>query len=191
MYAAFDDPYCYPGTDVLVNSMDLRDPAELEAFEEEMVRTRADEPLPRGRLTARHFRAVHRHLFQDVYGWAGEIRTVRISKGGNPFCYPEYIAPQLKSLFAWLRDRDCLRGLEQDAFCAAAAHFLSELNVIHAFRDGNGRAQLAFMAEIARRAGHPLDLALIEPDGFLHAMIASYHGDTKPLTDTLASLIRR
>jgi cell filamentation protein len=65
MYAAFGDPYCYPGTNVLVNSMNLRDPAELEAFEEEMVRTRADEPLPPGRLTARHFRAVHRHLFQE------------------------------------------------------------------------------------------------------------------------------
>ena len=79
MYAAIPDPYCYPGTDVLKNKQDFRDRAKLEGFEAEITTQRAAEPLPAGRLSYSHYRTVHRHLFQDVYAWAGRIRTVRIS----------------------------------------------------------------------------------------------------------------
>jgi cell filamentation protein len=91
MYDAADDPYCYPGTSVLKNRLDLRDQAELEEFEAQITAQRADEPLTLGALTVDAYRTLHRHLFQDVYDWAGEFRTVRIAKGGNWFCYPEYV----------------------------------------------------------------------------------------------------
>jgi cell filamentation protein len=94
MYAATDDPYCYPGSAVLRNKLDIRDAAALEAFEEEVTRERAAEPLPAGKLSVTHFRAIHRHLFQDVYTWAGGLRTVRMSKGGSMFAYPEHIPDQ-------------------------------------------------------------------------------------------------
>lgn len=104
MYDAFDDPYCHPGTEVLRNRLDLTDAANLEAFETEITAARAAEPLPNGRFGVAHYQAIHRHLFQDVYSWAGKFRTVRISKGGNAFCYPEYIEPEMRKLFAALRD---------------------------------------------------------------------------------------
>jgi cell filamentation protein len=89
MYDAIDDPYTYENSTVLVNKLDLRDQAELDAFEAEISSARAEEPLPEGVLDFAHYKAVHYHLFQDVYNWAGRVRTVRISKGGNPFCFPE------------------------------------------------------------------------------------------------------
>jgi cell filamentation protein len=67
MYKAEADPYCYPGTTVLINRLDLRDQAELSPFEAEITSQRAAEPLPAGRLGYRHYCAIHRHLFQDVY----------------------------------------------------------------------------------------------------------------------------
>lgn len=85
MYDAVADDYCYPGTTVLKNKLDLTDADELDAFEAEVSDARADEELPAGDLDFAHFKAVHGHLFQDVYDWAGKIRTVRMSKGGNPF----------------------------------------------------------------------------------------------------------
>ena len=190
MYDVESDPYCYPGTSVLINTLGLRDKDELDAFEEEMVLTRGDEALPPGRLTVHHYRAVHHHLFQDVYAWAGRFRTVRTGREGSWFCYPEFIEAELRKLFSWLTARGKLTGLVRADFVAGATHFLSELNAIHAFRDGNGRAQMAFMTELARRAGHPLHLQRLERERFIPAMIASFRGNSEPLAAELDELTR-
>lgn len=189
MYDASADPYCYPGTTILKNIPDLRDQEALEKFEAAMTAQRSDEPLPAGRFTVQHYRAIHHHLFQDVYSWAGKFRTVRLAKSGSAFCYPEHIARQMKALFDGLKTKHHLRGLSPNAFPQEAAWFLTTLNAIHPFREGNGRAQLSFIALMANDAGHPLDLAMLRPDEFLEAMVASFHGDEAPLRQALASMI--
>lgn len=188
-YDAIDDPYCYPGTTVLKNLRNLRSRGALTRFETAMTALRFDEALPEGRLSVRHYRAVHHHLFQDVYPWAGKTRTVRISKNGSAFCYPEYIDAQLKQAFGRLRRQGYLRDLPVGDFATDAADFLSELNAIHPFRDGNGRAQLAFMAAVAAKASHPLRLHRLAPNIFLQAMVSSFHGDNGPLVRELRRLI--
>ena len=70
-YDAFDDPYAYPGTTILINILDRRDPEIIEAFEVEISTLRAEEPLPEGNFDAAHYCALHHHLFQDVYDWPG------------------------------------------------------------------------------------------------------------------------
>src|SRR5215813_13265691 len=111
MYDAVVDPYTYTNSTVLKNKLDLRTQVELDAFETEISSARAEEPLPEGALDFAHYRAVHHHLFQDVYEWAGQPRTVRISKGGNPFCFPENIDNQATQLFEALGQDDYLRNL--------------------------------------------------------------------------------
>src|SRR6201996_9173122 len=140
MYDAVDDPYTYRNSTVLKNKLDLRIQAELDAFEAEISSARAEEPLPEGTLDFKHYCAIHHHLFQDVYDWAGQPRTVRIAKGGNPFCFPENIRGQATNLFAALRQAHYLQVLQAEDFAQKAAHFLAELNAIHAFREGNGRS---------------------------------------------------
>jgi len=189
-YDAFDDPYCYKGSSCLKNRLGLRDPAILQAFELEMSSLRALELLPTGRFGPAHFRRVHWHLFRDTYSWAGRYRTVRTAKGGNWFCFPEHIGQQMNLLFARLRTPDFLPGVDDETFISEAAEFLSELNAIHPFREGNGRAQLAFLHLIALRAGHPLRLDRLKPDTFLQAMIQSFDGDLDSLRDELAVLRR-
>ena len=189
MYDVFDDPYCYPGTAVLKNRRNLRTEEALARFETAMTTQRLDEPLPAGRLTIRHYCAVHRHLFQDIYRWAGRYRTVRISKGGNAFCYPEHIQREMVKLFNGLHRDNRLRGLSAKDFARSAAAFLATLNVIHPFRDGNGRAQLAFMALVADHGGHRLHLEKLQPERFLAAMIRSFHGDEGPLSKQLVRLL--
>lgn len=136
MYDAIDDPYTYKNSTVLVNKLDLQSQDELGAFEAEISSARAEEPLPDGSLNFVHYMAIHHHLFQDVYEWAGQVRTVRISKGGNPFCFPENIEGQASKLFGDLQSMDYLRNLDAQTFAEKAAHFLAELNAIHAFREG-------------------------------------------------------
>lgn len=146
-----------------------------------MVTIQSSQPLPDGALDARHYRAIHRHLFGPVYRWAGRDRTIRIARGTSMFCYPEQIGRQLEGLFADLARAGHLWGLDADSFAAGAAHFLSELNVIHPFREGNGRAQKAFLALLAERAGHRIDVRRINRQVYIEAMIAAFHGDEAPL----------
>jgi cell filamentation protein, protein adenylyltransferase len=189
MYDAINDPYTYKDSTVLVNKLDLRDQTELDAFEAEISSARAEEPLQDGILDFPHYKTVHHHLFQDVYEWAGQVRTVRISKGGNPFCFPENIEDQATRLFDNLRMADYLRNLGAKTFATKAAHFLAELNAIHAFREGNGRSQLTFFALLADQARHPLNLDKLEPGEMLQAMIASFGGDERKLAAVIERLV--
>lgn len=175
-YDAVPDPYCYAGTVVLKNRLGLKTQAELDVFEHDMTAQRFDEPLPPGRLSVAHYRAIHRHLFQDVYTWAGRFRAVRISKNNSMFCYPEHIASEMTKLFQGLKERRHLADLTVGEFAHQAAHFLAELNAIHPFREGNGRTQLVFLTLLAMKAGHPLRLEALEPEEFLQAMVESFQG---------------
>ncbi|HEY4944411.1 MAG TPA: Fic family protein [Rhizomicrobium sp.] len=189
MYDAADKIYCYPNSTVLKNTPGLRRAKALKRYELAMSAQRAEEPLPQGRLGVTHYRAVHRHLFQDVYPWAGSFRRVRIFKGQSAFCYPENIAREMDALFAGLRDTRHLLN-RSPADCAnALASFLATLNAIHPFRDGNGRTQLAFTALRAHRTGHPLDLSKLRPRAFLAAMIESFRGNEAPLAAGLLRLM--
>jgi cell filamentation protein len=190
MYDAVEDPYTYKNSTVLVNKLDLRDQLELDAFEAEISSARADEPLPAGKLDYAHYKAIHHHLFQDVYAWAGQVRTVRMSKGGHPFCFPENIEGQAAKLFHELEANRYLQDLDESDFASKAAHFLSELNVIHAFREGNGRSQLTFLVLLADYAGHPIELENLDPDEMLAAMIASFDGDEAVLANVIKRLLR-
>jgi len=190
MYDAVSDPYCYPGTTILKNLPDIRQQSALDDFEAISSTQRADEPLPFGRLSVHHYRAIHHHLFQDVYPWAGRYRTVRLSKGGSAFCYPEHITAQMGALFADLRTKRFLRRRRADDFVREVAHFLAMLNAIHPFREGNGRTQTTFLFILAEQAGHPLDLDRLDPPVFLDAMIESFFGDEEPLQSRLRRLLR-
>lgn len=189
MYEIEADHYCYPGTNVLKNKLDLKDPAELAAFEAEITNQRAQEPFPEGGFDYAHYLSIHRHLFQDVYEWAGKRRDIRIGKDGNWFCFPEHIDDQMNRLFAELAEDRYLTDLDDAAFAKKAAHHLAELNAIHPFREGNGRTQLSFLTLLADQAGHPLKMDRLDPTLMLEATIMSFGGDEGALEKLLASLL--
>jgi cell filamentation protein len=187
-YNAVEDPLCYAGTHVLRNKADIKDQDLLDEFEQLMFDSRAAEALPDGGMDFRHYRALHRHFFQDVYDWAGELRTIRTGKGDNWFCYPEYIEREAERLFGELAARGHLADTgSKDAF--AKAWLLAELNAIHPFREGNGRIQLVFLTMLTHNAGHRLDERKLRPKLFLDAMIASFSGDTLSLTAEIRRIL--
>ena len=169
--------------------MDLRSAEDLEMFETAMANQRADELLPLGELDVQHYYSIHRHLFQDVYEWAGLPRTIRIEKGASVFCFPENIEGQMRALFSDLQRTSYFRNSTKEAFVSALATFLATLNAIHPFREGNGRTQLVFVSLIAHEADHPLDLDLLREVEFLTAMIASFNGHEEHLRQELTLMI--
>jgi cell filamentation protein len=187
-YERFDDPYCYPNSRILKNRADIRSPESLETFEIRSTSLRATEPLPNGPLDPVHYRAIHRHLFQDVYDWAGEYRSIRIAKGGSMFCYPEHISEQMDLLFKQLQGASFTLSTAPKDFAAAAASFLADLNAIHPFREGNGRTQLTFLFLLGERSGFALDMTRIRPQEMLSAMIVSFDGKLGALEGEIGRL---
>lgn len=183
------DPYTYPGTDVLTNRLNLRDQAALTAAERDFVRLRGDEAARiEFALTPDGFRAVHRQLFQDVYKWAGENRTVDIAKGGGAFfARVPFIERSLEQLFKDLARGDGLKGLPRDDFFDQLGNHINELNAIHAFREGNGRTMRVHAEQIAQSAGHPIRIAGIDAGTWMNASRHGFvTGDHRALAQALA-----
>lgn len=188
-YEADNDPACYPGTNILQNIHGLRDADTLEAFEIEAVALRIEEGLPTGDLNTAHYQSIHKHLFQDVYSWAGEYRTIRTAKGGNWFCYPENIGQEMERLFVCLAGQEFQAGSDVEHFIPALADFIGDLNAIHPFREGNGRTQLVFIRLLGQNAGHLFRPESVEATEFLSAMIASFYGEMDALIDELERML--
>lgn len=182
------DPYVYPGTDVLRNRLDIRDSADLQRVEADLCNWRglrlASEPLP-GSFDLAHLQGIHRYLFSDLYDWAGELRTVPLAKT-DLFCMPEHIESYGTEIFSALADERHLVSLDRDDFVDRLAHYLGEVNALHPFREGNGRAQRAFFAQLAADAGYRLDWQLIDPQRNIDASAATMQGNEAPLRELLS-----
>ncbi len=171
--------YCYPGTDVLKNLFSETNPAALEKLERMLTGARLIELLKnplRGNFDSAHLRRIHRHIFQDLYGWAGEYRTVDIAKGYY-FCRAEYLARETDRLLLELRAERYLKNTAPEKICERAAYYLGEINAIHPFRDGNGRTQREFIRELLLPLGYKVDYSKVNPAAMRDASIASFAGD--------------
>jgi cell filamentation protein len=186
------DPYSDPATGVLYNKLGLGAAAELEAAEREITHAALillDESPVSPSYDLPHLREIHKRIFGDIYEWAGQIRTVAIAKG-TVFCLPQYIASSAAVIFRELRDEDWLRGLLRDAFVRRLAHYLGEVNALHPFRDGNGRAQRAFFGQLARDAGFTLAWQHLDPVRNVEASAVIMRGDPEPMREMLDALVR-
>jgi len=187
------DPYVYPATSTLRNRYELRDPDELASLEADLTTRRlaelAERPLP-GRYDLPHLQAFHRRIFGDVYGWAGELRTVAIAKG-DLFALPQHIAPYLTDVLARLSAEDYLRGLDRHRLAERLAFYLAEINSVHPFREGNGRTQRAFIGQLAQDVGHRIAWERLDPERNIEVSQAAHRGNTEPLRALLADLIER
>ena len=178
------DHYIDPASGVLKNRLGITDAAMLEATEADFVAARSRElsqtPL-KGGFDLAHLQAIHRHLFGDVYEWAGQLRTIDISKGGHLFAHHTHIASAAAPIFKQLADEKHLAGLGPAAFSDRAAHYLGELNALHPFREGNGRAQREFVSHLAHANGYYIAWENVSYPDMLQASIQSFKGDTSKL----------
>ncbi len=157
-----DDPYVYPGTSVLRNKLGITDAGRLGAFERRMVAQRIDEGVPSGGFDLDHLRAVHRCLFQDVYDWAGEIRTTEHSKGAQQFMFRRFIGRGMADVARRIAVALPYEGWSLPDFAAEAGRIVGDVNYVHPFREGNGRTQLLFLEQLCPAAGRRLDLRQID-----------------------------
>ncbi|SNX29206.1 cell filamentation protein [Polynucleobacter meluiroseus] len=189
-----DDTYCYPGTDVLRNKAEITNAEDLDAYEGELSTLRSIEILENpiaGQFDLAHLQRIHLALFQDVYDWAGKIRTVDISRGNSRFANVRFIESAANDIFNKLARENWLRGLDVNALSKRLAHYLSEINALHPFREGNGRVQRIFISQLSQSAGYQLDYSDLEQEQIYQAMELAFNGDESILADLILERLEK
>ncbi|WP_286830194.1 MULTISPECIES: Fic/DOC family protein [unclassified Idiomarina] len=178
-YGVAQDKYCYPETDVLTNLLDIRNADKLAEAEIEFTAERYRlYQSPRATIqqfTFEHLKKLHHHLFQDVYEWAGEVRDVDISKGETRFCTCTRIEPEAKKLFKNISQLE--NAQSHELFIEQIADLFCEINLLHPFREGNGRVQRFFFEEMLFALGYDVTWPLISRQEWVEANIAGVNLD--------------
>jgi cell filamentation protein len=176
---------------VLKNKLGILDADELDRIERKLVAQRNSEGAPAGRFDLDHLKAIHRHLFQDVYAWAGKIRIVETAKDGSQFQFRQYIGNGMADVYRRLEQANFLRNLNSTEFAEQAGPIMGDVNYVHPFREGNGRTQLAYLKQLAHQAGHSIALSRITPKRWIAASRSAHGGEYKPMSEEIFRALER
>lgn len=191
MYEQVRSKYCYPNSDVLINLPGFREQKKLDAYERMVTAERLKmldlRPL-RGNFDLKHLCAIHKFIFKDVYPFAGKLRDEDISKGNFRFASARFLSEQTNDLLNELKKENFLKELPYDMFVERLTHYLTELNVLHPFREGNGRTLREFIRCLALDSGYYIDWSSVKASVFLDAMIRSPK-DNSDLRNVLSKVL--
>lgn len=193
-YKYVDHDYIYtdPKNGILRNLADITDPDDLLFFESGAVAKRIQElyEKPIKIKGVDSLLSIHRHLFQDVYSWAGKRRKVEISKAGKQFFPTTHFDNAFRFIDTLISDYRSISKGENLQIAAKLAEILDNVNYLHPFREGNGRTQREFLRLLASEKG--LTLNLNPPDNknvYDQYMQGTINSDIKTLTKLILDLI--
>lgn len=193
-YKYVDPDYIYtdPKTGILRNLGDITDPDDLLFFESGAVAKRIQElyEKPIKIKGVDSLLSIHRHLFQDVYSWAGKRRKVEISKAGKQFFPTTHFDNAFRYIDTLISDYRSISKENNLQIAEKLAEILDNVNYLHPFREGNGRAQREFLRLLASEKG--LTLNLNPPDNknvYDQYMQGTINSDIKTLTKLILDLI--
>ena len=187
IYEERDSKYCYENTNTLINKLNIRDSKVLQKYEAKITAAKLLALMQKGiigNFDVNHINSIHKYLFEDIYPFAGKYRTENIAKGVFRFAEWEYIEPELERLLDELKKENYLENLSKEKLAERLAYYLSELDVLHPYREGNGRTTREFIRELALKNEYVLDLRKVSPKEFLDACLKSIV-DTEDLTKIL------
>ena len=176
---------CYEGTTCLINKLGIRDENRLSEIEAQITFAKAvmlEETPIDDDFGFEHFKKIHEFLFCDLYEWAGKVRSVDISKKRTNFLDADLIEAIGAKCFARVRD-GYFENLPFDEFAKRIAEFYNDVNYIHPFREGNGRAQRIYFTQLIRHYGYDINFADVDTDELMIATIQASGGVTDFLTD--------
>lgn len=175
-YESRNSIYCYKNSNVLVNKFNITNQNRLENVERRIVlnnlyELRSNQYI--GEFDITHFTTIHKMLFEDIYPFAGLFRTENIAKDNFRFAEWNYIESELIRILSELKNEEYLKNKDKEKLSIRLAYYMSELNVLHPFREGNGRTIREFIRQLAFINGYILDFEKYEPKVILNAMIRS------------------
>jgi len=185
--------YYYENSLVYVNLMNIRDGDKLSKFEADITGQRLIElmyqPI-KGRFGKAHLLNIHKHIFKDIYPFAGKLRQEDICKDQTMFCKSEFIVENLERTFKMLKSEKYLSEIPIKEFSVRLAVYMSELNIIHPFREGNGRTIREFIRCLALKNKYYIDWSLVNKEELLEAMISSVNKNHENLNECMFRVIK-
>lgn len=164
------DPYVYPNTEVLKNKFGIRDSERLLEIEK-TITLGAWQDIREGKIKIKktfdykHLKSLHKELFKDLYDWAVKERTVDISKPGTLFCRAMFIEEEAKRIFNNLKKDNFLKDIkDKSKFSEKLGQLFLDINMLHPFREGNGRSQRLFIGDLVKENGYYLEWANISKE---------------------------
>lgn len=176
VYTTTQSIYCYPDSNVLKNKLNIRENKLLKTAEEEITLIKQMELLKnpiKGNFSKAHLINIHKFIFEDIYSFAGKIRREQISKADTMFYPPNLIDRELDKVFSKIKEKNMLRETDKEKIFDNLAYVMAELNIIHPFREGNGRSIREFIRLMARRMGYDLNWGNVDREELLEASILS------------------
>ena len=172
---------CYENTTCLINKFDIRDEDKLKKVEADITFAKAtileSNPIS-DKFDLEHYKAIHRFLFEDIYDWAGSFRTVDMAKKGTSFCSADQLDDVAKNCFGRLAENNLFSDLDRDECNDAIVDFYCVTNMLHPFREGNGRTQRIFISQLIHHNGYDFDFSDIDSDDLMIATIQAANGVT-------------
>ena len=193
LYEVRNSIYCYPGTNILINKLNIKNNSILQKAENKIVLAKLFELRQNnriGKFNMEHFVGIHQYLFEDIYPFAGKFRTENIAKGFFSFAEWEFIEEELAHLLEKLKNDNYLHDKDEKELIKDIAYYMAELNVLHPFREGNGRTIREFIRELAYINGYLLDMQSITSKDMLDACIRSVI-DTTALEQVLSKCLKK
>lgn len=191
-YSSIPDPYIDDETGVLRNLLGISSSEELEDAEADItaavIASIPDKPAL-GDFNLEHLKNIHWELFNTIYSWAGETRTVEIAKESTHFANSDVMEQAAKTLFDELHNEKLLKDLPRGQYAQRLAHYYSEINILHPFREGNGRTERVFFSQLVAVARYRLAWERMDAGNNLRACIAAYEGDESLLATMLDQLL--
>ena len=192
-YEARNSLYCYKDTNILINKLNIMDAQKLEDIERKLVIVKLYELRQNkkiGNFDIEHFVSIHKFMFEDIYPFAGLFRNENIAKGNFSFAKWEFIEDELKRLLNDLKEENYLRDLNKEDLTKRLAYYMAELNVLHPFREGNGRTIREFIRQLAFKNNYVLDLQNTESSNMLDACIKSVY-NTEQLEEIIYKCLNK
>lgn len=184
---------CYPDTTVLVNKLGIKKQEELNSIERQFVLLRSSQVEKEAvfeNVSFDFYKSLHKQLFGDLYEWAGTVRNINISKKGTVFCNADDIEKTGKLKFQRLAELNYLKKLNKSTFLDELSELYHDLNMLHPFREGNGRTLRLFVTLLVRNAGYNLNFSECDSDLLMIATIKAAQGDISLLREVFAELVR-
>ena len=183
----------YEGTNCLINKFNIQNEEQLAKIEASITLAKTAE-LERNPISTtfdfEHYKQIHRYLFEDLYEWAGNVRTVDISKKGTNFTSSKNIETVAIACFDRLKNYNYFRNVDFEDFVENIVDFYCSTNMLHPFREGNGRTQRIFIAQLIRFCGYDINFSEIDTDELMVATIQSANGITDYLKEIFKAHIK-
>ena len=175
---------CYDGTTCLINKFGMKDDKQLSFVESQITFAKGSElennPI-KGNFDFEHYKSIHKYLFDEIYDWAGQIRKVNISKKGTKFAKADEIEQLADACFSRLKSKNYFKAQKFDEFIENITDFYCVTNMLHPFREGNGRTQRIFISKLIKYNGYDFNFSNINPDLLMIATIKAANGVTDDL----------